>query len=160
MNLRIPGMFGLGIAILPACGNTGGAIVADTAPIPSGGTEVFAVTTTWTDGDGVTCSDSVRIQVVDPLGVEDWDFGMRRDDHTAEDCLSGLGGTGVCHPIGIDHTLNQVPDCLASSVVPGSTTFFDAASQPTTYYLADRVSCFVWGADVAYYAVLGCDTLM
>jgi len=165
MNRRIPGMFGLGVAVLPACGieikvsDTGaGTMGTDTISTgtPSTTGDGFSVTTTWTEGGA--CGDSVRIQIVDPLGVQEWDLGMHRDDYTAENCSSGVG---TCHPIRVDHTLHQVADCLAGSVVPGSTTYFDASTQPETYYLSDRTgSCFLWGTDVAYYAALGCAELI
>lgn len=165
MKLTIPGVFSLGGALLSACGNTAKPIdtsTVDRTGVTASGTPAgqttpaFSVTVTWTDGGGVGCDDSVRIQIVDPLGVQDWDFGMIRSDYSGEDCLSG-----VCHPITVDHTLLQVSDCQAASVVPGSTTFFDASSEPETYYLSDRTgACFLWGLDVAYYAALGCEVLM
>ncbi len=160
MNRVIPGVFGLGVAVLPACSVGNEVVLRDTgAPpwgTPAGGTtpEAFSVTTTWTEGG--PCGDSVRIQIVDPLEVSDWNFGMSSGDYDGEDCMAGH----VCHPITADHTLHQVPDCLARSVVPGSTTFFDASAEPTTYYLADGTACYAWGNDAAYYAGLGCDELM
>lgn len=159
---------------LAACGSskdsdsTGGSAtgsatgtVTGTATGTTGGTTTFSVTTSWTDaGD----ADTIDIVIVDPLGVTAWDFGMVEDASvssnpwTGEDCLAGYGSFAYCHPIGVNHTLTQTLDL---PLTEGSETLFDSSKDPyLTYYLADAASCFVWGADVAYYSSLGCDELM
>lgn len=186
MNPRAPGWFALGSAVLGACGSgkadtgdstwvtgtTSGTGTTITATGTTSGTNVgtttsFRVTTAWSDDGGLpgsgSCGDALAVLIQDPLGVAAWELGMAESGTggwTGEDCLNGYGAYTVCHPIGTDHTLQEVADCLPGSVVAGSTTLFDASKDPyLTYYLADATSCFVWGADAAYYAALGCDPL-
>lgn len=123
-----------------------------------------------TDGDGLpdqNCGDSVSIYISDDFGWPDWLFGMAEsgpDGWTGEDCFNGAGTAyQFCHPMGISHTLQQVTSCRPEDVVAGSTTLLDASKEPyLTYYLEDdgRGDCFVFGADPAYYASLGCTEVM
>ena len=119
---------------------------------------------TDSDGDGFPdtgCGDSVVIDIIDPLGVLAWEFGMAETDSASgwlgEDCFNGSGAYALCHPIGIDHTLDEVATCAAADVLPGTSTLLDASRDAAlTYYLSDGTSCFVWGHDVDYYLSLGC----
>lgn len=140
-------------------------------------TSTFSVTTTWTDvdagppsdsdADGVNdtnCNaDTLEIAIDDPLGVVNWEFGMTEQGAsgwTGEDCLAGYAGFAFCHAITAPSTtLTEV--CTPAEIVEGATTLFDASKDPfLTYYLADASACFVWGADVGYYAALGCTELL
>lgn len=173
MRTRIPGLFALGSAALGACGKTdhgdsgtSASSWQDSAP-PFGtiGTPILSLTATWSDDGGLpgagSCGDTLQIRIEDPLGVTAWDFGLvESGGWSGEDCLSGYGGTLVCHPIGIDHTLAEVADCLPGSVVAGATTLMDASkAADLTYFAADTAYCYTWGADTAYYGSLGCDAL-
>lgn len=146
-----------------ASGSTGGLPSGATTPCGYLRTSPFSVWTDWVDDGGTpatgSCGDQLQVQIIDPLGVIDWQFGMAESGGwTGEDCFNGSGTMAVCHPVTVfGSTLNEVADCQPSSVVAGSTTLMDASKEPfLTYYLADANTCFVWGADASYYAALGC----
>lgn len=148
----------------PVVGAPGGTPAAGATPAgtgtPTTGPCHFSLAW-WDDAPGAECgADVLNFCIVDPLQVPEWDFGMVGPAWTGEDCLHGAGATAVCHRIEAPYdTLTQV--CAPEEVVAGATTLFDASSDPDlTYYLADTTSCFVWGADTAYYDSLGCDALM
>lgn len=143
----------------PTGGSATGAATG-TATGTTGGSTPFSVTTLWTDAGN---ADTLDIDIVDPLGVTAWDFGMAEGDSTmgwtGEDCLNGYAGYNICHAIGINHTLTQTT--VIGNVASGTFTLLDSSKDPhLTYYLADATSCFVWGLDPAYYASLACDELM
>lgn len=156
----------------PAPGATSG---TSTGTLPDTTTVVFTVdwtddgeTPTDTSGDGlpdVGCGDSVTVTVDDPFGMTVWQLGMAETGAdpgwTGEDCLSGYGNFAYCHGFsGASLTLDQVTDCLASSVVEGSSTLLDAEKDPfLTYYFADIADCWVFGDDVTYYEAVGCFAL-
>lgn len=179
MNLSTPGWFALGGAVI-ACQDPGGMIgtttgttvgtIRDSGSAPTGtpcgpgGTTSFAIRAEWVDDGGTpatgSCGDRLEIVIVDPLGMVDWEFGLVDTGvggWTGEDCLTGGGAAAFCHPVGLNHTLVQVPDCQVASVFAGTSTWFDASREPQlTYYAAQPYDCFTWGADPAYYASLGC----
>ncbi len=180
-----PGLYVFGVAALAACGTSKDSDSVGTSTGYTGTQPVtgytstsvgttFSVAVDWndddgqvptdSDGDGILdsgCGDSVDITIHDPLGVTDWSFGMVEagpDGWTGEDCLTGFGTYAFCHQIGIDHTLAEVADCAAGSVVESSSTLLDASKEPSlTYFLEDGSGyCFVWGNDPSYYAAMSC----
>ena len=118
---------------------------------------------TDTDGDGLPdsgCGDVLAVEICDPAEVRMWDFGIVQASGTLdEDCLSsperchGLDRLGVME-------VAQVADCDPALAASGHTVF-DASLDPgLTYYFDDGEVCFVFGADPAYYASLGCAVMV
>ena len=153
----------------------------------TGGTTATGTTTTdpgtlewtisWSDEDGadpsdtdgdykndLNCSeDTVEIEIDDPAGMTDWDFGMAEvgaTGWTGEDCLNGYAGYNFCHGIGVKTTLTET--CKISEIAEGTSTLLDASKDPfLTYYIADaNMECFVTGNDTSYYDSLGCTVMM
>lgn len=162
---------------VPTPGTPGGTPTSGPLTGTATGTTTFAVTVTWTDVDGgvpedtdangvndANCNaDTLEIDIADPLGAVAWDFGVVEQGvygWRGEDCGGGSGAFVICHAVEAPtDVLTEV--CVPGEVVGGATTLFDASKDPyLTYYLSDGASCFVWGADVAYYATLGCTELL
>lgn len=184
MDPRIPGVFALGLTVVACGGRDGGSDSVGERTTKQGGTGfIGTVTTTGTMPDTTTvgtelflavqwqagagaCADQVAIQIQDPMAVPEWTVGLvdtaTADGWIGEDCFAS-----PCHTVGAGtHVLEQVDDCEdtgfdGSSVVFGQTTAFGAASEDDLTWMFDDGGgfCFVFGHDVAYYAVLGCQEL-
>ena len=128
----------------------------------------MALQRTWHD-DGDTpangaCGDSLDLYILDQTGSSGpYQLGIvDSTGWTGEACTVGTGTFQICHDVGIKHTLNQVGDCLETSVEGGTSTLFDASLAPVlTYILIDGTTgnCYVSGYDTAYYGSMGCDLM-
>ncbi len=151
----------LTLLFLLGCGNQVTGNTVDTADTGVFTTDAdFVVGAIWED-DGLTLS----ISGGHPDG---YGFGMAQtgvaDGWMGEDCTSGDGSDGLCHPAGSDGlSLESVHQDVGGpgtvGVSAGQTTwFYDGIADTVTFILIENASqhCWSWGEDPKHYAVNGC----